>query len=137
MKHRARGSRRSDLAANRRATHDPLIDRTEEADAVRIKHFNSHAVVEAQERRLRLAALHHFKCPAFGNAGGPASAVLVRNGAGTQDRAGAGATGFRDVRDELREIERHVLARVGRTKALTVYRSGQWQVHFVVAPRRS
>src|SRR5271154_5642238 len=59
---------------------DPLVDRAEQAPALRIEHLDPDPVAEGHERCARLAGFELLEHPPLGEAGGAARAVVVGHG---------------------------------------------------------
>ena len=89
--------------------------------AVRAEHLDAHPVAELEERRFRLAALQDFLGAALEQAAGAVLAVAVGHRARADDGAGGKRPRLRRVRDQAREIELHVLARVGLAEQIAVH----------------
>src|SRR6185312_6368964 len=67
--------------------------------------------------------LDGFEAALFSDAAGAELAALIGHRAGADDRASAEETGFRGMGDQLRERERHILARVRCAELLAVERN--------------
>ena len=113
---------------------DPLLDRAEDAGAVTIQHLDPDHVAERHERRRRLAVLQGLHGAPLGEAGGALAGVLVGDRARADDGACRQRSRLRRVRDQLREIELHVDAGLGRAEPFAIDVGQQRQVQLVVAP---
>ena len=113
-----------------------LVDGAEDRRAVGVLHLDPDRVAEAHERRLRRAALDRLDRPLLGDARVAARPVLVADGAAADDRAGARVARLAQVRDQLAEVEGHLLAGVAQARALAVPGALEVEVQAAAAARR-
>src|SRR6185369_4994467 len=111
-----------------------LVDGAEDRRACRILHLDPDRVAEAHERRLRRAALDRLDRTLLGDARIAARPVLVADRAAADDRAGASVARLAQVRDELAEMERHLLAGVAQARAFAVPRAFDIEVEAAARP---
>src|SRR3954471_2368908 len=114
-----RSERRGGSRPSRRGG-DLLLDRAEDRRAGAVLHLDPDRVAEAHERRLGRAALDRLDRALLGDARIAARPVLVADGAAADDRAGARVARLAQVRDQLAEVEGHLLAGVAQPGALAV-----------------
>src|SRR6478672_4754125 len=99
---------------------DLLLDGAENRRADTVLHVDPDRIAEAHERRLRRAALDRLDRPLLGDARIAARPVLVADRAAADDRAGARVARLAQVRDELAEMEGHLLAGVAQARTLAI-----------------
>src|SRR6187402_1373353 len=120
MRMRGSGTRCAAAGRSLAGRRDLLIDRAEEALAAAVLHLDPDGVAELHEGRLRAAALDRLDRPLLGDARIAARPVLVADRAAADDRAGAAVAGLAEMRDQLAEVERHLLAGVAKARAPAV-----------------
>src|ERR671914_2698160 len=123
-----------------------LLDGAKDRTVIRVLHFDPDRIAEPHEGRLRLARADGLdraelrdatvaEATFRDRAAWAAIRVLVRHGAGSDDRASAETPGSRGVRDERPEIEGHIRPGVRLAEQLAVHRGEQRQMDLAVMPR--
>src|SRR5713226_2765122 len=114
--------------------HDLLVDGAEYRLPAGVEHLYPDAIAEFEVRRRRLALLHGFDRADLGDAGMTGLVAVVGDRSRAEDGPRAEATRFCGVCDQVRKVELHVDAAVGRADPLVVDVHGEGEVEPLSVP---
>src|SRR5450755_1797727 len=119
---------------NSRHADNVLIDGSEDAAAIAVKHFDADTVAHLHPGCDGGPLFDDLEGPPFGEAAPPNRSVAVRYGTGTKDSARPETSCFRQMRNQILEAKYGFAARIRMSEFHTVILCAQRQMQVVAAP---